>query len=371
MIAETNAIKNGTAVPPASASVPSGDGWRNVIVTEWTNANGEIDYTLGTEDEYVFTAVIPTENATYVGAISDVRLNLMYFTNFHIIVYVPYDKDIASTVTVENINGANLVQKSGKVLIDGEEFYALRTYNSTTEVFNESIVTINFTVDGIEYSERYNISGLVYADIVLNDKDATDLEKLAVGNMVRFVREAILLKDNSADYKVVLDAIDTLIGSKDGTVTGVYTLPEYIANEDYPNIDNDYSAISEYIESIHLRLSGNNVAYVFTKTDKAIAESATISVSGLADVAVRDNTATYKYPWTLNLRVYEAIGSFTVTVNVPAQVDAETGETVEAKTLSATYSIGAYINATDNELAKAFYAFGAAAKNYRDNRKDY
>ena len=205
--------------------------------------------------------------------------------------------------------------------------------------------------------------------MVLSDADLTDKEALAVANMVRFVRESL---EEYGSTTIPYARINALIGSEDGSVKGVYELPDYIADSEYPDVDANISALSEYIYSINFQLRDAYAAYVFTKTDKAIAAKATISVTTSAgDMGLRDNTADSKAPWTLNLRVYDAINTMTVKVHIP-ELKNDNGEVIqEAQVLSATYSIGSYINATDSDLARALYAFGAAARDYRNSRKDY
>lgn len=360
VLATTKVLKNSLASAPTDASVPTGDEYRNQRITRWTNANGEENYLIGDADEYVFTAAPAQEGdeVVYVANITDARLNLRYFAQFHVIFYLPYNEDMEAA---PEVTGG--FEKPGTVLINGKKFWSYEKYSATNIIFKDNVQTVKFVIDGVTYTQRFNPNGLIYAEILLNDPQANEFEKSSVGNMVRFVRESLeAYGSNSIPY----DRINALIGSEDGSVKGVCDLPDYIANNEYPDIACDAAELAEYIESIHFKMSGAYAAYVFTKTDKAIAEGATISVKSASGAwSIRDNTGASKTPWTLNLRVYHAIETMTVTVNVPAQ-----GEEA-AKTLTAKYSIGAYINATDSDLAKALYAFGAAAQEYRANRKDY
>ena len=64
---------------------------------------------------------------------------------------------------------------------------------------------------------------------------------------------------------------------------------------------------------------------------------------------------------TSKTKVYDiAEKAIKITVSIP---NSEGGEPT---VISGTYSVKAYINATDNTLAKAMYEFGIATKAYRD-----
>ncbi len=360
LFAETKALKNSIATAPVDCSVPSGDGWRNVMISKWTDKDGnESDLAIGEESEYIFYAAKDQgDDAVYVANVTGAMMNVTYYAQLSINFYVPVNADMESAPTFSGSSATS------KVLINGEQYWCYVFYGATSTAFNENVQTLTFTIDGQTYSQKFAPNALVYAEIVLADKNSTDAEKLAVANMVRFVKEFLI---ESGASSIPTNRIEALIGEN-----GAYALPDYIADTEYPDLDADAALLNDYIESIHFRVSGNYAAYVFTKTQKGIDENISISVKNSAGEGIGLRDATGKTPWTLNLKAMHAYKTLTVTVTVPAVTDAETGDVItEQQTISATYSIGAYINATDSDLARALYAFGVAAENYRNSRTDY
>ncbi len=331
---------------------------------QWVNESGVADFTIAENTDVVnFTAALTVNGYTdYIAGVKDARLNFTYYAQLSVNFYLPVVEGMdAPTVSISNTMKI--------VYISGQKFWCYTNYGTTTSVFNDTLTTVTYTIDGVEYTQQYMVSGLIYAEIVLNDTTSTDLEKCAVANMVRFVRECLQVYGAS---NIPYDRINALIGSEDGTVEGIYKLDDYLSQDSYPDNTYDAAELDDYLESVKFTLRSTYASYIFTKTDLAIKKGVTFTVVNAkgVNIALRDpNTSA---PWTLNLRVYDAIETITITAHIPAEVDPETGEIIaEATTLSAKYSMGSYIKATDNELMKAVYAFGTAARNYVENRKDY
>ena len=217
----------------------------------------------------------------------------------------------------------------------------------------------------MECRQSYLLSALLYADLVLNlpeNEEAVAVEATAVANMLRYIKEARLAAGLTAG-----EEFDDLIA--------LGNLAELGAQADYADTSVDYSNLSGYVQSVKFMLDGTNAAYVITMTDSAVTAGATVTVSYVGGAAITVNqsviietdaetsteTEVTRYI-TSGTRVYDiAENAIEITVTVPA---AEEG--AEPTVITGTYSVKAYINATDNTLAKAMYEFGVAAKAYRE-----
>lgn len=346
VLATTKVIKGEEAVPPR-ASVPSGDNYRGAVITDWLNADGEENYVIGNEDAYTFTAVDPVidENTEYVADVKGAMFNMAYYAQFVLHFYLPYAEDMEAPAVSGFRPAATEI-----VYISDVEYWCYTMYCTTVSIFDDKAVDVKYTIDGVEYVKSYNISGLLYAEMILANNKSWATEKAAVGNMVRFVDESLKAANVENPYT---DRINALIGEN-----GIYDLADYIADEQYPDLDADYSALSEYIEAINFKVEGSYAAYVFTLTEAG--KNANISVVNAQGKEIVLTSAGENKLWTLNLRVYDAIETLTVNVTVDGQ-----------EAVSGTYSAGAYINATDSDLVRALYAFGVAAREDRKHRLEY
>jgi len=184
--------------------------------------------------------------------------------------------------------------------------------------------------------------------MILNDQ-WVDVETKAVANMVRYIKEARLASSLTAG-----EEFDELIA--------LGNLSDLGAKEDYADATVDYSNLLSYVHSVRFMVDGTNAAYVITMTDAAATAGATVTVSYVdgEEITLKDSANIANAKYTSGTRVYDiAANAIEITVTVPA---AEGEPTV----ITGTYSVKAYINATDNALAKAMYEFGVAAKAYRE-----
>jgi len=273
-----------------------------------------------------------------------VKLSILYYTNFNIALYVP----VQEKTTITSLTGFAALE--GTVKIDGKDYYVYVKESDTVSVSDTVAAKMSYTVDDKEYKQTFNTGALVYADMVLN-KPLSDVESKAIANMVRYIKEARLASSLAA-------------GAEFDELIALGNLADLGAKEDYADESVDYSDLSSYVKGVKFMIDGTNAAYVITLTDSAVTENATLSLAfanSKAAIALRDS-ATPNTKYTTNTRVYDiAANAIEITVTVPA---AEEG--AEPTVITGTYSVKAYINATDNALAKAMYEFGVAAKAYRE-----
>ena len=271
-------------------------------------------------------------------SVTDARFSMLYYTNFNMVMYIP----VADGMTDITLSGFTKADETVK--IDGNEYYVFVKASTTTGVSDTVTAKLSYKVNGGVYRQTYNLSALVYADLMLNDP-WMDVETKAIANMVRYIKEARLAAGLAAgaefDELIALGELDAL-GAK----------------EDYVDTTVDYSTLAGYVNEVKFMLDGTNAAYLITLTSSDI-DVAVKFVDG-EEIVLADSTTTENAKYTTGTRVYDiANKAIEITVTVPA---ADGGEPT---VITGTYSVKAYINATDNALTKAMYEFGVAADAYR------
>ena len=344
----TKELKN-AYIDALSYAVSVGDGWRGYAVTEWFDGDGKAVKTIvtGKADSYEFTAKSPeiTEETEMVSCITGAHFNFIFYGQFHTLFYLPVTEGMDAP-TVEGFNAGYYITK-----IAGISYWTYTAYNSTTTVSENWIAKVNFAIDGVNYSQNFKLSALIYADIILSNP-LNDIESRAVANMVRYIKEARLQLGLEAGEK-----FDELIARGNIADLG--------AKEDYVDTSVDYSALNGYVESIQFMVDGSSAAYVIKLTDSAAASKASLKVSYVKsgyELSLRDSSIE-NAKYTINTRVYDLVDAIRITVTIP---DANGGEPT---VVSGTYSVKAYINNKDSALAKAMYEFGLAAYEYREYLK--
>ena len=305
----------------------------NIISDILGLANGSFAWA----EEYNFYGVKEHDGViNYVGGIKDVMFNVSYYTNFKYNLYLPADEKI----TIDGIE----LELVGTVAIYGNKYNAYVGDWNTTGASDNTAVDVTFTVDGVTYTQTFNFSALVYAEMILSNP-VNDVEAKAVANMVRYIKEARLASSLEAG-----EEFDKLIA--------LGNLADLGAKEDYVDTTVDYSTLAGYVSEIRFMLDGTNAAYLITLTSSDV-DVAVKFVDG-EEIVLADSTTTENAKYTTGTRVYDiANKAIEITVTIPA---ADGGEPT---VITGTYSVKAYINATDNALTKAMYEFGVAADAYR------
>ena len=318
-----DALENGKAIPTVLGL--------NESIVSW-------------QDEYSFYAVTELDGVVnYVGGIKDAKFNLAYTTNFNYNVYLPIDEN----VTYNSVDG---IAEGSIVYINGK---AYRTYSSpttTTGAAETKHVTVSFTYDEKDYVQTFNLSAVNYAQQILSES-TLDVEKASVANMLRYIKEACAVAGVE-----VSDKFDRLI-----TLSGIAELG---AKESYADAMAIYSRLEGYVESISFMVDRAHTAYLIKLTDSAIAANAQVTAKFVEtgeDVELIDSAVLTNTKITNKTKSHDLVKTIKITVTIPA-----VEEGASATVLSGTYSIKAYINATDNTLAKAAYEFGVAVDAYRD-----
>ncbi|MBR5139478.1 MAG: metallophosphoesterase family protein, partial [Clostridia bacterium] len=341
---------------PSDAYVPSGDGYRSVRITKWLDENGNVsDLVIGTDSEYVFIAAVdqPSDGG-YIGKISEAMLNLSYYSQFHMNLYLPMIEGMERP----NVAGANASYATA--FIRNREYWVYTWWMSAVSSTDDKIITVNYTIDGVNYSQRLTIGGLVYAEIAL-EYSTSQKERLAIANMLRYVRESKIYAGYTVDER-----FDALIGSLDGAVVGKVTLP------DYPTVfaptDTSLGDLENYISKFYLSI-GTSSNFVLVLNQAGIdAGLKNTSFSIYTESGVKINLFDYagdgKTYQTNNMKVYDAIEKLTITLTLPAT------DTEPVRKISGTYSLATYITEVEKtgqnvNVAKALYTFGVASADYK------
>ena len=336
-IIKTEQLRPGVdAIPeaPVSSILLESDPYKNILA-QWVDKDGNaLGTTLGLDgtnvkwqDEYNFYAV-KSLNGTikYTGGLKDVLFNISFNSNFHYNVYLPAEDE---NLTINSVTGFDN-KCIGAVIIDGKAYYVYSFVVGTAAAADNASLALNFTAKGVTYDQTINISALIYADIVLESSEV-EAEKLAIGNMARFIMEARKVSDLDVDE----DRFNAIISA-----AGVKDYAESYAGE------GDIKALEGYIHSVNYVIYNGNAYYKFVLTDASYADLIKFTREGKNVEFTADGAEIILN----NARVYDIIDTLTITVD---------GK-------SATYSMLDNIEANpDSNLLKALYEFGLAAENYR------
>ena len=309
----------------------------NTFTYDYIDPNFTFDYESG-KPTYTFTSTTLSKSTSYVvkkcsevdNSIKDARLSMFYYSNFNMALYIPVI-DGMTNLTVSNFN-----LNEGTVKIDGNEYYVYTKDSTTAGVADEVRATLTYKVGSVTYIQDLYVSALVYAELVL-EAPIAEVETKAVANMVRFIKEARL-------------ASGLAVSEKFAELEALAPLADYKDKAEYDDLGVDASALAG--TSLAFAISANNAAYVIKPT----AENAEVTVKYVGGEAIAVVKAEDSNTWyTTGERVYDLVGkAIEITI------------TVDGEAITGTYSLGAYIQGTDNALAKAMYEFGAAAKEYRE-----
>ncbi|MBR5139751.1 MAG: hypothetical protein IKV16_01725, partial [Clostridia bacterium] len=315
------------------------DPYRNILA-QWVDENGNaLASKLGVttsgvnwQDSYTFRPVKPTENIQYVGGLKDIFFNLSFNSKFCYNLYLPAED---ANLTVNDVSGFT---KGSKVKIDGNAYYVYTFSPGTTAAADTTNTVIKFTANGVNYEQTLRLDALLYADIILASSDVEE-EKLAVGNMARFIMEARKASGLDVDEER-FNAIIADAGVEDYRA-------EYVG-------DGSITALSDYIYSVSYVIYNGSASYKFVLNDAAFANVLNFNLGDKEigfTVAGTDNDGK-TYIILNSAKVYDIIDTLTITV--------------DGTDLCATYSMLDNIAANENEnLLKALYEFGVAAEHYR------
>ncbi len=308
-------------------ALPETLGW-NSEGTEFTWQNAYSFYAVGELDG----------NKTYVGGIKDAMFNISFLASFRYNIYFPVN-DVLNITSVEGFTDC------GTVSIDGEKHRLFNFSAGTTSATEDTAVLVSFTVGEEAFEQTFKLSAVRYAEMILASNTTAESELLAIGNMVRFLKEARLFCGLEVEEK-----LDTIISA-----AGV---PDYA--ESY-NGDTNISGLTNYIYSVSYVIYNGVASYKFTLNDPAYADIISFyhgdnkigsKVGGTDEVTVNSEPVVKTYVILDVMRVYDIIDELTIKID-----DTE---------LSATYSILDYIEAKpDSALVKSLYEFGVAAENYK------
>ena len=344
-ITTTNELKN-ALIESAEYKYYLDDGYTAILVKRWLDAEGnEVALENLTEDAYTFKAnPVVDESTVYVGGISKALFNLVYYTEFHTVLYLPVVEGMQAPV----VDG---FVASSTVRVGGVKYWSYMRENTTISATEDYDALVSFTKDGADYTDTVTVSALRYAKAVL-ENPANDAEKAAVANMVRYLKEARL-------------ALSLEIGEEYDELIALGGLGELKSASEYADTV-DYSAIADYVKSISFMIDGSYAAYVVSLTDEAESLGATVSVAYTGEdgaLYLADSTKLPGAKIVAKNKADDLLKSITITVTVPG------ADGAEATVLSGSYSAKAYINATDSALVKAVYEFGAAVAAYNEYLK--
>ena len=319
------------------------DSYRNIL-GQWVDENGKaITEVLGLngekvnwQDEYNFNAVEEINGVVkYTGGLKDILFNISFTSNFRYNIYLPeYDKNIT-------INSVSVFDKGATVKVDGYEYAVYSFIAGTATASDDTKFVVNYTYDGVVYEQTLKVNALLYAEAITLISDVEE-EKLAVGNMARFIMEARKATGKEVDEELFNEIMEA---------AGV---TDY--REEYKGSTN-IGILYEYLYSVSYVIYNGNASYKFVLNDASYVDLLNFTLGekelGIAVVGTQTVGGSEKtYVILDNARVYDIIDTLTITV--------------DGTELCATYSMLDNIQMQPkSNLLKALYEFGLAAENYR------
>ncbi len=370
ILATTEAIKGEQTSAPA-VEIKTGNGYTAVTnVAYWTDEAGEkSDLLIGDESEYTFIAVLPAEEErNYVLYMDSAMLNMGYMMHFVYNLYLP----VSEGVVIEKVG--NTTYGSSKtpstVWIYDQEYYVFTIYANTTGAFSNSSSWVTFSANGKSFTFQVSINAITYANMALDDPKTTDVEKEAIGCLIRYIEESYKYVDatvNADGEKIYTDAIKAKVEAFYERYTPAEYVTEYPANSIHTVNEKLLEGI---VESVYFAAysSGGKVTFIVELTDEAVAAGYTVAMSGITSNP--KSRLDGKMWYTDNTKLHSSVMTAKYTITIK---DAE-GKTLtreidgETFNVSFNYSLATYCNAMpDCELTKAMYAFGNAVRAVRNS----
>lgn len=358
-----------------------GDLYRDILY-QWVDANNNlavnvlssnIDWEI---DTYTFNAAESLDGVTkYVPVLKDAQLSLSYVSQFHQLFYLP----VVEGMERPTITGYK-PDALGTVIINRQQYYLYTYWESATTIFNTHTLEVNYTIDGVDYTAKVDVSALIYADLILSNQDYYAAEAESVANMVRYAYECYKITSSDATVAANLEKytpkITELIGTvaADGSSTGgKFNLNAYTTS--FGEVaESDIENYGQYIHSMGFGIVGTSGRTMVILNKEATDAGVTIYFNGSkgrTDTTTikneNDEDVTVTVFFVDNQKVYNAIGKINITIKVS-----------EEESYSTSYSLPQYITEVSKQspeaninVAKAMYDFGVAAKAYVEGLSDY
>ena len=226
--------------------------------------------------------------------------------------------------------------------------------------------TIKFTADGVSYETSVKINALMYAELLLTDNSATDIEKDAVLKLIAYVEEAyeyVYVPTTDADGNEIAFA-DSNNGLKFSTFFTDYNggeRPTYItdySNETVYDIDETFESTVEATMSFGIH-SNSRMTFFVTLSAESVAAGYTVKLTGTSSfsgtITNDDGSVTY---YTNNAKLVNSIMASKYVITVY--------DSSGAAVASTNYNLATYCAAVNCDLMNSFYTFAKAAKEVRE-----
>ena len=341
------------------------DDYRN-LAYQWADApeNGKAASTeLGWEDATYYAVLEIDGHKEYVKGLKGAMLNMSYMAHFAYNFYLP----VVDGVEITSVKAGNTTKARGSnIWIANREYYYYTVgYSMSTSALNDTIITVDYTIDGVSYTAKCQFNVMTYAELAIRHERATENEKEAVACLIRYVEEsykyyaAAESSTHYTDNAAKFEEFYTNYRRPADYVT------EYPSNEIHTV---DEELLKNYIEKIEFKVIGEKVTFAVTLTDEAVAAGYRILFGnvGYKDKISSDGKVYYTDNRTLHGNLMNAKYSITVTDDKynTLKIDSDGDGTLD-KSVMTYYSMATYISIMESrdvnvDLAKSLYAFGKA-----------
>lgn len=358
-------VAAGSTVTPPSYTAKGSNGYFNASYSGWTATFGSTakvsDFTVYSDMAYypaVSGTITPNFTAGYYNLtlVGKIRNNL----------YIPRTNGGAKLVGVYDSEGNRI---SGVVVtIDGAQYNMYMVGEvGAAELSRDTVITVKFSVDGVEYAYNVTLNAAKYAKNVLDNSTAskpayTSETYTLVADLVRYSNSLAVAMSGKDDatLKALLDSYGALCSD----------LPADVAFTNYVANTTDLAGV---IASIQLEVSSMEPRWRFNIANGVSVKDITITVKGylpkIVD-GVNYGTVTYtataenggKVFYTENIPMYNLDRLMTIEVTL-----------ANGNKVSGTYNLDAYFSgfeyvSEEDEIKtflKAFRAFAVTSAGYK------
>ena len=355
-----------------------GDGWRNMIISKWKNAEEKINEfaipeTAEAGTTAVFNGILPASDdpeAAFNAAPTKLLWNLVFGESVNYNFYVPKE----DKVTVNSlVFGDKALTLSEVVTIGDDTYYIVSVGVDMFKMHETADLKINYTIDGKTYEYDFvAMSALTYASALLEKDVLTDTEEAFLLNYIRYASMALARVDSEANA-VAYEAFFAKYTAPEFTTEypdAELNAPDASVNESAANLMNFVKSISYEVGAdgkikfvVEFRTAGEYKEYTSASTSviiqkysiydasgetelvsKTSSESTVLTIEGIDIADLKDLKFTLGVTCKIPKKTYMAEYSFSAFMN-----DA-TSETPKYATLSAD----------DLEFYKAVYALSSS-----------
>ena len=374
---KTMAVEEGSeATPPSYDSIGGSNGWYKIGFDGWTTEYGGsekvTDFTI-TKDTSFYPAETAVEGAI-VPDLSGANYNLSFTGSIILNLYLPKAPDNVKAVKVMRTDGTAISGKN--VIIGGKGYKLYQIANlSPAMITDDTTVTVDFNINGTDFSKTFTLSPIKYAKRILEDsKSASPTWSSAthtlIADMIRY--------SNELSYASGIGYIDELSSLLD--LYGKLCTPTS-AHNTFSNLDTSMYNLNGYVKSVQFAIREFRPQWIINLDTAKKITDVSVSLNGYLPTTDKNgcNSGALVYGVDEGQSTYS--GSYIETAYIESMpvynMDRDITITVtleDGTTKSGSYNLSTYYTGMDvtgetlynwQKFLQAFRAFASSSSGYK------